>query len=85
VVAVRGLLGNWGCTALDTGSPLRSDLAFHSYSRESYGFAGSGFERQGHSAVVDIARLRQDGQTPVAELDIMADGTEGENGSEGGR
>jgi hypothetical protein len=57
---VRELLDNWGCTALDTGSPLRSGLAFHSYSRESYGVLGSNFEYQGHSAVVDIAGLRQD-------------------------
>jgi hypothetical protein len=60
VVVIRELLDNWGCTALDTGSPLRSGLAFHSYSRESYGLAGSDFEYQGHSAVVDIAGLRQD-------------------------
>jgi hypothetical protein len=60
VVAVWELLDNWGYTALDTGSPLRSGLAFHSYSRESYGLAGSDFEYQGHSAVVDIARLQQD-------------------------
>jgi hypothetical protein len=61
VVAVRGLLDNWDCTALDTGSPLRSGLAFHSCSRESYGLLGSDFEYQGHSAIVDIAGLRQDG------------------------
>jgi hypothetical protein len=61
VVVVRELLDNWGCTALDMGSPLRSDLAFHSYSRESYGLAGSDFEYQGHSSVVDIAGLWQDG------------------------
>jgi hypothetical protein len=60
VVAVRELLDNWDYTALDTGSPLRSGLAFHNYSRESYGLLGSDFEYQGHSAVVDIARLRQD-------------------------
>jgi hypothetical protein len=54
---MRGLLGNWGCTALDMGSPLRSGLAFHSYSRESYGLASSDFERQGHLAIVDIAGL----------------------------
>jgi hypothetical protein len=54
-------LDNWGCTALDTGSPLRSGLAFHSYSRASYGVLGSDFEYQGHSAIVDIAGLRQDG------------------------
>jgi hypothetical protein len=53
-------LDNWGYTALDTGSPLRSGLAFHNYSRESYGLAGSDFEYQGHSAVVDIVGLRQD-------------------------
>jgi hypothetical protein len=73
---VRGLLGNWGYTALDTGSPLRSGLAFHSYSSESYGSVGSDFERQRHSAVVDIAGLRQDGQTSVAGLDIVMDSTE---------
>jgi hypothetical protein len=60
-VAVRELLDNWGCTTLDMGSPLRSGLAFHSYSRESYGLAGSDFECLEHSAVVDIAGLRQDG------------------------
>jgi hypothetical protein len=51
-------LDNWGCTALDTDSPLRSGLAFHSYSKASYGVLGSDFEYQGHSTVVDIARLR---------------------------
>jgi hypothetical protein len=61
VVAVRELLDNWDCPALDTGSPWRSGLSFHSCSRESYGLLGSNFEYQGHSAVVDIARLRQDG------------------------
>jgi hypothetical protein len=54
-------LDNWDCTALDTGNPLRSGLAFHSYSRASYGVLGSDFEYQGHSTVVDIAGLRQDG------------------------
>jgi hypothetical protein len=84
-VVVRGLLGNWGCTVLDTGSPLRTGLAFHSYSRKSYGLTGSDFERQGHSAVVDIAGLRQNGQTSAAGLDIMVDGTEDGNGSGDGR
>jgi hypothetical protein len=60
-VVVRELLDNWGCTALDMGSPLRSGLAFHSYSKESYGVLGSDFEYQGHSAIVDITGLRQDG------------------------
>jgi hypothetical protein len=59
-IAVRELLDNGGCTALDTGSPLRSGLAFHSYSRESYGLAGFDFECLGHSAIVDIAGLWQD-------------------------
>jgi hypothetical protein len=58
VVAVRELLDNWGCTTLKTGSPLRSGLAFHSYSKESYGLLGSDFKYQGHLAVVDIVRLR---------------------------
>jgi hypothetical protein len=57
---VRELLDNWGCTVLDMGSPLRSGLAFHSYSRASYGALDPDFEYQGHSAVVDIAGLRQD-------------------------
>jgi hypothetical protein len=82
---MRELLGNWGCTALDTGSPLRSGMAFHSYNKESYGLAGSDFKRQGHSAVMDIAGLRQDEQTSMAELDITVDGTEGKNGSGDGR
>jgi hypothetical protein len=66
-------------------SPLRSGLAFHSYSKKRYGLAGSDFERQGHSAVVDIAGLRQDGQTSAAGLDIMVDGTKDGNGSRDGR
>jgi hypothetical protein len=82
---MRGLLDNWDCTALDTDSPLRSGLAFHSYSRESYGLVGFDFERQGHSTVVDIVRLRQDGQTSTAGLDIATDDTEGGNGSGDGR
>jgi hypothetical protein len=61
VVAVRELLDNWDCTALDMGIPWRSGLAFHSCNRESYGLLGSDFEYQGHSVVVDIARLRQNG------------------------
>jgi hypothetical protein len=67
------------------GSPLRSGLAFHSYSRESYGLAGSDFERQGHSAVVDIVELWHDGQIFAAGLDTVEDGTEGGNGSRDGR
>jgi hypothetical protein len=82
---MRGLLDNWGCTALDTGSSLRSGLAFHSYNRKSYGLAGSDFERQGHSAVVDIAGSRQDDKTIVAGLDTRVDGTKGGNGSGDGR
>jgi hypothetical protein len=66
-------------------SPLRSGLTFHSYSRESYGFAGFDFERQGHLTVVDIAGLWQDGQTFATGLDIVVDGTEGGNGSRDGR
>jgi hypothetical protein len=45
----------------------------------------SGFEYQGHSAAVDIAGLRQDEKTSVAELGIAMDDKLGRNGSEGGR
>jgi hypothetical protein len=85
VVAVRELLDNWACTALDTGSPLRSGLAFHSYSRKSYGLAGSNFEYQGHSAVVDIVGLWHDEQTSAADLGIAVDDKEDGNDSKGGR
>jgi hypothetical protein len=84
-VAVRVLWDNWDCTALDTGSPWRSGLAFHNCSRESYGLRESGYEYQGHSATVDIVGLQQDRKTSTAELGIAVDDKLGGNGSEGGR
>jgi hypothetical protein len=80
---VRELWDNWDCTALDTGSPWKSGLAFHSCNRESDGLLESGFEYQGHSAAVDTAGLRQDRKTSAAKLGIAVDDKLGENGSEG--
>jgi hypothetical protein len=70
---------------LDTSSPWKSGLAFHNCSKESCGLRESSFEYQGHSAIVEIAGLRQDEKTSAAELGIVVDDKLGGNGSEGGK
>jgi hypothetical protein len=62
------------------GTPSRSDPASHNYSRDNcYCPAGLGYECQGHSAVVDMVELQQDGQMPVAGPGTMVDEREDGN------